>query len=104
MRPNRLRELLNAGQPSVGTHTLILSHASYLEQSLVVTGVGGTTVTAPEATLLGGDVNGDLRIDILDLVAVGSQFGSVSPSPSTVDINADGRVDIIDIVLVAKNF
>jgi hypothetical protein len=55
-------------------------------------------------TLPAGDVNGDLQIDILDLVAVASQFGSSSPSPASADVNGDGIVDIIDIVLVAKNF
>ena len=43
-------------------------------------------------------------IDIFDLVAVGAQFGSATPDPPTVDVNGDGKVDIIDIVLVAKNF
>jgi hypothetical protein len=55
-------------------------------------------------TLLGGDINGDDAIDILDLVAVGAQFGSSSPTPPEADVNGDGVVDIIDIVLVAKNF
>jgi len=89
---------------SAGTYTLTYSHASYLAKSLAVTGYAGTTTTVPQETLLGGDVNGDQSIDILDLVSVASQFGSASPTPSTVDINGDGEVDIIDIVLVAKNF
>jgi hypothetical protein len=52
-------------------------------------------------TLLGGDINGDCTIDILDLSAVGSHFGQTAPPE---DINGDGIVDIVDIVLVAKNF
>ena len=87
-----------------GTYTLIYSHASYLAKSLGVTGFAGTTTTVPQETLLGGDVNADQSIDILDLVSIAGQFGSASPTPSTVDINGDGEVDIIDIVLVAKNF
>ena len=87
-----------------GAQTLTFSHASYLAQSTVVTGVAGTTVTVPEKTLLGGDINANGTIDILDLAAVGAQFGSTSPSPSTLDINGDGVEDILDIVLVAKNF
>ena len=89
---------------AAGTHTMTFSHAAYLSQSMVVTGLAGTTTTVPDVTLLAGDVNGDGEIDILDLSAVGSQFGSTSPSPPETDLNADGRVDIIDIVLVAKNF
>jgi hypothetical protein len=87
-----------------GTYTLTVSHAAYLPQSVVVTGYAGTTTTVPEVTLLGGDVNGDATIDILDLVAIGSQLGSHSPNPPTADVNGDGVVDIVDIVLVAKNF
>ncbi|MBN1640434.1 MAG: hypothetical protein JXA09_04290 [Anaerolineae bacterium] len=89
---------------TAGTYTIHFSHASYLAQSTTATGVAGSTVTLPTVTLLGGDVNGDGEIDILDLVAVGAQFGSTSPSPPEADINADGVVDIVDIVLVAKNF
>ena len=55
-------------------------------------------------TLLAGDINGDDHVDIFDLVTVGSQFGSTSPSPAAADINGDGVVDIVDIVLLAKNY
>jgi hypothetical protein len=89
---------------TAGTHTIHYDHAAYLAQSTTGTGVAGTTVTLDTVTLLGGDVNGDGEIDILDLVAVGTQFSSTSPSPPEADINADGVVDIIDIVLIAKNF
>jgi hypothetical protein len=88
---------------AAGTYTMTFSHAAYLSQSIVVTGLAGTTTTVPDVTLIAGDVNGDGLIDILDLSAVGSQFGSTSPSPPEADLNADGQVDIIDIVLVAKN-
>jgi len=89
---------------TAGTHTLTFTHTAYLSATTTASGVAGTTVTVPTVTLLGGDVNGDGHIDILDLVAVASQFGSSSPSPATADINNDGTVDIVDIVLVAKNF
>lgn len=86
-----------------GTHTLTFSHESYLPASTSATGVAGTTVTVSDVTLLGGDINGDGQVDILDLVAVASQFGTNSPSPEAADINGDGQVDIVDVVLVAKN-
>jgi len=87
-----------------GSHTLAFSHPAYLSATRTASGIAGSTVTVPTVTLLGGDVNGDGHIDILDLSAVGSQFGSTTPSPATADVNGDGRVDIVDIVLVAKNF
>ncbi len=82
-----------------GSHTLTFSHVSYL---------GHTVTTAnsavPVITLLGGNVNADNCINILDLSTVAAQFGSTSPSPAAADINHDGKVDIVDVVLVGKNF
>lgn len=87
-----------------GSYTLTMSRSSYLSQTTTVTTQAGGTVTVPQVTLRGGNINGDTRIDILDLVAVGAQFGSTNPNPPTADVNGDGVVDIMDIVLVAKNF
>jgi hypothetical protein len=88
-----------------GMHTVLLRAAGYLD--VVVEGIAvapGQRVTLPNRTLLAGDLNDDGEIDILDLVIVGSQFGSTNPRPLAADVNADGRVDILDIVLVAKNY
>jgi len=52
-------------------------------------------------TLVGGDVNNDGVIDILDLSYVGGAFGSTNPG---ADINDDGIVDILDLATVAGNF
>jgi hypothetical protein len=65
---------------------------------------GQVTVSgSSEPPSLVGDVNDDGCVDILDLVAVGSQFGSTAPDPAAADINGDGLVDIVDIVLVARD-
>jgi hypothetical protein len=88
-----------------GMHTVLLRAAGYLDVALEGIAVApGQRVTLPDRTLLAGDLNDDGEIDILDLVIVGSQFGSTNPDPLTADVNADGRVDILDIVLVAKNY
>jgi murein DD-endopeptidase MepM/ murein hydrolase activator NlpD len=52
-------------------------------------------------TLLGGDVNGDDLIDILDLAYVGGRFSS---NDSRADINGDGNVNIFDLTIVGGNF
>ncbi|MBI1297642.1 hypothetical protein GC175_22105 [bacterium] len=59
-------------------------------------------IVLPELQLLGGDVNNDNRINIFDLVIVGSHYGSVGAS--TGDINGDGRVNIQDLAVAAGNF
>ena len=46
------------------------------------------------------DLNADGAIDILDLVIVASQFGSLAPNPASADVNGHGMVDISDIVLI----
>jgi len=54
-----------------------------------------------------GDVNGDCRVDIIDLSTIGAKFGLVSTDRSYVsapDLNNDGTINIIDLVLTAVNF
>jgi parallel beta-helix repeat protein len=54
-----------------------------------------------------GDLNGDRRVNILDLTMVAVAFNSVPGNPNwnqTADINGDGNVNIIDIVVVALHF
>ena len=55
-----------------------------------------------EERLATGDVNGDGRISILDLVLIAQQLGNKVPANSPVDLNRDGVVSILDIVLVAR--
>lgn len=54
-----------------------------------------------------GDINGDRKVNILDIVIValafGSQPGDANWNP-IADMNKDGKVNILDIVLVAIHF
>ena len=61
----------------------------------------GSVVDLGEVTLLGGDVNGDDRIDIRDVSYIAFHFGQVDTQGDT---NRDGRVDILDLTLTAGNF
>ena len=45
------------------------------------------------------DVNGDGKINILDLVQVANGFGKATPDP-----NGDGNVNILDLVFVVQQF
>ncbi len=53
------------------------------------------------------DINGDGRVNIIELSAVGSAFGTSSGSPlykAVADFNADGFVNIIDLSTVGSFF
>lgn len=56
---------------------------------------------------LQGDLNGDGRVDGMDLVQLALHFGSVQGEAAysaTADLNADGRVDGLDLAILAANF
>jgi len=85
-----------------GTYDLVMTHALYLPAQVDACLIEGEAVlTAPDVTLLGGDLNGDKVIDISDLVIGGANFNT---SSAAADINASGYVDIFDIVLIGINF
>ncbi|MBX3000920.1 MAG: right-handed parallel beta-helix repeat-containing protein [Caldilineaceae bacterium] len=52
-------------------------------------------------TLRGGDINGDDRINIQDLVLIGVNFGT---NTASADINGDGIVNIQDLAIAAGNY
>ena len=49
------------------------------------------------------DLNGDGRINILDIAIMAKEFGAPHP-PLWLDINGDGKLDILEIAMVAKAF
>jgi hypothetical protein len=62
--------------------------------------------TARASTLI-GDVNGDCRVDILDLALIARAYltgvGSLLYSPK-LDLNGDGVINILDIQIAAAHF
>jgi hypothetical protein len=50
---------------------------------------------------LGGDVNADAKIDILDIAYIGARFEG---QDALADLNQDGQVNILDLVLAATNY
>ncbi len=61
------------------------------------------TLTVEEQVVV-GDVNGDGKVNILDLVFVAQQLGKSVPADSPADVNSDGIVNILDLVQVAQHF
>jgi hypothetical protein len=54
-----------------------------------------------------GDINGDFKVDIKDLVLVIKYYATYPGHPNwnpNADVNNDGKVDIKDLVLVIKHF
>lgn len=88
------------------TYTVRASATKYLSAQkggVVVTSTVGSS--GNNVTLLGGDINGDDRINIQDLAMIGSRFGSSAAGDTAVaDINNDGVVNIQDIAIAAGNF
>jgi len=59
---------------------------------------GGVFVTQPAATARPGDVNGDGKIDVLDLVTLANGLaGNVKFDQAAADIFADGQINIQDL-------
>ena len=81
--------------------TITATHPGYLSAQWHITETTDAKLNLEPATLWGGDVNADDKIDILDIAFVGARFGS---NNDRADINGDGMVDIRDLVLPAGNF
>ena len=81
--------------------TITAAYPGYLGRQWIIPQTASPSWTLETVVLLGGDVNGDGRIDILDIAFVGARFGGHDPG---ADINDDGMVDILDLVLTAGNF
>jgi len=86
-----------------GFYTIIAAAPGYLsaESDRPVKMTVDSVVDIGQITLLGGDVNGDNRIDIRDVAYVAYHF---QDDDAKADLNRDGEVDILDLTLAAGNF
>jgi hypothetical protein len=58
-----------------------------------------------EAAVVAGDVNGDSRVDLVDLAALQSHLGLTTGATSAQgDLNGDGAVNRFDAAILAANF
>jgi len=57
---------------------------------------------APPPPMLTGDVNGDGKVNLQDVVICLWNFGSTGPNPC--DLNGDGIVNLQDIIIILLNF
>jgi hypothetical protein len=100
-----------------GESPLDLSVTAYNVSAPIVDGTGNTTgyeeisVTIENGTLtageITGDLNGDTKVDIDDLILLGQAWGTYSGDPgynSAADINDDGEIDIDDLILLGQSW
>lgn len=91
--------------PMGGNYLVQAIYNGYLRAQRSGVYVVGAAVNLGTITILGGDVNNDNNINILDIVTIISQYGLTGlPTTSAADINDDGTVNIYDLTLAAGNF
>ena len=89
--------------------TLSLKDIAFHQITIFANDSSGKTFKSDKVTFrtCTGDVNGDGKVDIVDIASVGANFGKKSGDLGfnpDVDVNDDGVVDIIDFVTVVSNF
>jgi len=91
--------------PKGSTYSINASYPGYLQSQKESVYVVGSSVNIGTTTLVGGDVNGDSCINILDIVSVIGKFGTTGlPKSDSEDINDDGTINILDLTIAANNF
>ncbi|MBX3053577.1 MAG: hypothetical protein KF753_19020 [Caldilineaceae bacterium] len=102
----------NSNPPSDKTYNVRLDAPKYLAAIRTVLVRPGTddSIDLTSVELRGGDINGDDKINIQDLVMIGVRFGKVSTDldwatvGDLANINGDSTVNIQDLAIAAGNF
>ena len=94
----------------LGEYSLALEADGYLKavvEGVVVTFGGENQVGTADVPvkLYVGDVNGDGKINIIDISLAANKFGQTgAPGWVIEDLNLDGKVDISDLTAIARNY
>lgn len=84
-----------------GSYTLTISMSGYLSYTKTSLTVEDETVV-PAKELLGGEIQVDGQVTILDLSKLLGEYGQVTTTGS--DINGDGQVTILDLSILLGNY
>ncbi len=91
--------------PVAGDYIINAHYDGYLQSQKNSIYIEGTAVDIGATQLVGGDVNSDNCINILDIVSIIGVFDTTSwPASEPKDINDDGTINILDLTLAAGNF
>jgi hypothetical protein len=99
-----------------GIHKIQATYPGYLsaEKTLTIS-AGSLSTNLGSVTLIGGDINNDAKINILDIgriislfgktgVEVKSDAGGCYDGDEPADINDDGNINISDLAITAGNW
>ena len=87
-----------------GTYPIRAGHAGYLSAERQIT-VGEGPLPLPVVLLLGGDVDNNGTIGLLDLLILGRDYGlEVPPADPRADLNGNGVVDLPDLLMLGANY
>ena len=91
--------------PIGDTYTINASYPGYLQSQEISVYVVGVSVNIGSTSLVGGDVNCDNCINILDVVSIIGRFGEMGlPDSDPADINDDGSINVLDLTIASGNF
>ena len=68
---------------------------------------GNLTAESSVVLTIPGDINGDFKVGLEDLVLLANAYGSTPSSPNwnpNADINGDGKVSLQDLVILAIHY
>jgi hypothetical protein len=86
---------------------LSASHPGFLGAATGTVTCGARELPMADLTLPGGDLNSDMGVDMLDLVAIAKTYSSCAGGEGfdpEADLNASGCVDMMDLVLVGSSY
>jgi hypothetical protein len=86
----------------VGTYLVFASADGFLGAEGFVTIFAGNTTTMPVISLPAGDIDGNNRIDQLDVLTIGMNYNNALPAAA--DLNYDGIINVLDLELLARHY
>ena len=86
-----------------GETQLTLDNLRFSDSTGQIIRAGPHEVTLVVKDSLIWDMNGDQRINVLDMILVSRYFGEHASVNPRADVNSDGTINILDLILVAQH-